>query len=425
MPASDGVDLTYAIGLKPEKAIEYFQSKGYTIGFNWHDVEARAHATAFTVAGVLKLDVLEDVRTSMQKAIENGQTLTQFRRDLTPVLTQKGWLADRAKLVADEDGVLEGKQLTPRRLRTIFETNMQSSYGAGRYAAQMENVEDRPYWTRIAVMDTRTRPAHAALNGLTARYDDPIWQFSYPPDGWGCRCRVRSYSAAQVESKKNTPWSSEGNIETVQQAWGPDDTREVQAFRYNGKLYAPDAGFGHNPGQGWLAGLGQRLMDRSATAAPQLASVAVRETLSEPQLLDAVTGDVRRFVDQSLLRDPVGAFRHVGALSTKSLDGLAARGITPSSAVVSITDSAVSDAPGPLWSALPELLRDPVVVLLDEGELISLIRSGDALHAVRMRTATQATGWEVSLPDKGRSVSDSELSRLKSLTVLEGSTGGL
>lgn len=143
MPASD-VDLSYAIGLKPENAIAYFQSKGYTIGFNWHDVEARAHATAFTVAGVLKLDVLEDVRTSLQGALDNGLTLEQFRRQLSPVLIQKGWLADRAKLVADEDGVLEGKQLTPRRLRTIFETNMQSSYGAGRYAAQMENVAERP-----------------------------------------------------------------------------------------------------------------------------------------------------------------------------------------------------------------------------------------------------------------------------------------
>ncbi|MDX6867438.1 phage minor head protein, partial [Klebsiella pneumoniae] len=121
-----------------------------------------------------------------------------------------------------------------RRLRTIFETNMQSSYGAGRYAQQMENAADRPYWTRVAVMDLRTRPAHAALNGLTARYDDPIWQFAYPPDGWGCRCRVRARSQSDIDGKSISVWSSEGHLETVQQAWGPQDTREVQAFRYNG-----------------------------------------------------------------------------------------------------------------------------------------------------------------------------------------------
>ena len=53
----DSVDLSYAIGLKPAQAIEYFQSKGYNIGFNWHEVEARAHATAFTVAGILRQDI--------------------------------------------------------------------------------------------------------------------------------------------------------------------------------------------------------------------------------------------------------------------------------------------------------------------------------------------------------------------------------
>ncbi|MGK3122903.1 phage minor head protein [Candidatus Pantoea formicae] len=425
MPATDGVDLSYAIGLKPEKAIEYFKSKGYTIGFNWHDVEARAHATAFTVAGVLKLDVLEDVRTAMQGALDNGQTLEQFRRNLTPVLTQKGWLADKAKLVADDDGVLEGKQLTPRRLRTVFETNMQSSYGAGRYAAQMENVEDRPFWTRVAVMDTRTRPAHAALNGLTARYDDPVWQFSYPPDGWGCRCRVRSYSATQIESKNIKTWSSEGHIETIQQAWGPDDTREVQAFRYNGQLYAPDAGFGHNPGQGWLAGLGQRLMDNATTAAPRLAATAVHETLAEPQLREAITGDVSRFVNQSLLREPAGAFRHVGALSTKTLDGLAARGITPPSAIVSITDSAITAAPGPLWSALPESLPSAVAVLLDGEDIVTLMQVDDGLRAVRIRTGSTVTGLELTPDNKGSVVSGAELQRLKTLTLLEGSTDGL
>lgn len=165
-------------------------------------------------------DILQDVRAGLQDSLDNGLTLEQFRRQMTQKLTQKGWLADKAKLVADEDGVLEGKQLTPRRLRTIFETNMQSSYGAGRYAQQMENAADHPYWTRVAVMDLRTRPAHAALNRLTARYDDPIWRFAYPPDGWGCRCRVRARSQSDIDSKSITVWSSEGHLETVQQAWG-------------------------------------------------------------------------------------------------------------------------------------------------------------------------------------------------------------
>ncbi|HDL8234129.1 TPA: minor capsid protein [Yersinia enterocolitica] len=421
----DSVDLSFAIGLKPEKAIEYFQSKGYTVGFNWHDVEARAHATAFTVAGVLRQDVLQDIRGGLQSALDNGLTLEQFRRQLTPTLVQKGWLADRAKLVADEDGVLEGKQLTPRRLRTIFETNMQSSYGAGRYAEQMANAGDRPYWTRIAVMDMRTRPTHAALNGLTARFDDPVWQFAYPPDGWGCRCRVRARTQKDIDTKDITVWSSEGNMEIVQQAWGPKDTREVQAFRYNGQLYAPDAGFGHNPGQGWLSGMGQRLMDKSIAAPPQMAALAVQHTLSEPQLLDAMTGDIRRFVNQSLLRKPSGAYRHAGALSPKAVDALALRGASPSSAVMTITDDAVIAAPGPVWETLPAQLRQPVAVVSDGADLVYVIRQGETLHQVRAVADAGVPGFALQLPDAGDVLTASSLQQLSQLPLIEGSLNGL
>lgn len=421
----ENVDLSYAIGLRPEKAIEYFQSKGYTIGFNWHDVEARAHTTAFTVAGVLRQDVLQDIRSGLQDALDKGLTLEQFRRQLSPTLIQKGWLADRAKLVADEDGVLEGKQLTPRRLRTIFETNMQSAYGAGRYAEQMANASDRPYWTRIAVMDMRTRPAHAALNGLTARFDDPVWQFAYPPDGWGCRCRIRARTQKDIDSKDITVWSSEGNMETVQQAWGPKDTRQVQAFRYNGQLYAPDAGWGHNPGQGWLSGLGQRLMDKSASAPPQMAALAVQHTLSQPQLLDAMTGDIRRFVNQSLLREPAGVFRHVGALSPKTVDALTMRGVSPASAVMTVTDDAVISAPGPVWESLPVQLRQPVAVVSDDDALIYVIRQGNELHQVRAMPGNDVTGFTLQLPDAGDVISPPTLEQLAKLPLIEGSLNGL
>ncbi|EPB3939347.1 phage minor head protein, partial [Yersinia enterocolitica] len=123
--------------------------------------------------------------------------------------------------------VLEGKQLTPRRLKTIFQTNMQSAYNAGRYEEQLANAEFRPYLERVAVTDRLTRPKHATLNGFTARYDDPVWQFMYPPDGWRCRCRVRSRSEADISRYSITVQSSQDRIETVQQAWGPNDTRTV------------------------------------------------------------------------------------------------------------------------------------------------------------------------------------------------------
>ena len=38
--------------------------------------------------------------------------------------------------------------------------------------------------------DSKVRPAHAALNGVTLPPSDPFWQTYYPPNGWNCRCNV-------------------------------------------------------------------------------------------------------------------------------------------------------------------------------------------------------------------------------------------
>jgi len=61
------IDLSYAIGLPPEKAVEYFRGKELAITFDWQEVVGEAHAKAFTVAKAVKLDVLEDIHGMVQK----------------------------------------------------------------------------------------------------------------------------------------------------------------------------------------------------------------------------------------------------------------------------------------------------------------------------------------------------------------------
>lgn len=79
---------------------------------------------------------------------------------------------------------------------------MQTSYMTGRYATQMDNVDNRPYWEYVAVMDSSTRPEHAMLNGMVYRYDDPFWKSFYPPNGCNCRCRVNALSDYRLKQKK-------------------------------------------------------------------------------------------------------------------------------------------------------------------------------------------------------------------------------
>ncbi len=40
--------------------------------------------------------------------------------------------------------------------------------------------------------DERVREDHAKLDGIVRPIDDPFWDTHYPPNGWRCRCTVRS-----------------------------------------------------------------------------------------------------------------------------------------------------------------------------------------------------------------------------------------
>ncbi len=248
------VDLAYAIGLPPRDAIAYLAGKGYQVGFSWTDVWQEAQAKSFTAAGVMKVDVLADLRQGLLDAQKAGLTRADYIDRLKPLLQKKGWWGKDAQ-TDPATGEMTGKGLTPRRLGTIFDTNMQSAYMAGRYKSFVGNVADRPYWMYVAIMDRRTRPAHAALNGRTFRHDDPIWGSIWPPNGFRCRCSVRALSADNLKSRNIDLSSSRGKlseieVETSRRPGAP--LAKVTRFEYApGKYFHPDPGWNYNPGRAW------------------------------------------------------------------------------------------------------------------------------------------------------------------------------
>lgn len=167
-----------------EEAIKYFRAKGFALSpDSFKDVWAAEHVQAFTVARVTAMDVLEDIRDEIQRALDDGIALGEFKKTLRETLTRKGWYAPRG-----EDAVVDGqKRLTPWRLDTIYTTNLQSAYQTGRYSQMIKVADTRPYWRYVAVMDDRTRPSHAAMNGRIFRFDHPFWSSWYPPNGYNCR----------------------------------------------------------------------------------------------------------------------------------------------------------------------------------------------------------------------------------------------
>lgn len=201
------LDMGYVLRLEPELAVDYLKAKGVNITWDWHEQLAEAHARAFTVAKATRAEVLDTLRWATEKAIADGVPERDYIKNLEPMLKELGWWGK----TVDENG--NTVQLgSPRRLKTILRTNKSTAYHAARYASQMANVDEQPYWQYVAVKDSRTRASHLALHGKVYRADDPIWATMYPPNDWGCRCRVRALSEFALKKQGLSVSESAGKI---------------------------------------------------------------------------------------------------------------------------------------------------------------------------------------------------------------------
>jgi SPP1 gp7 family putative phage head morphogenesis protein len=256
-------DVKAVIGLAPADVIAYFQAKKFAITWDWHELLDEQHAQQFTVAKVTKLDVLQSISDALIKAAKQGQTFKQFSADLTPVLQSKGWWGkavdpDTGEITPAHGGTTAPAQLgSARRLWTIYQTNMQSAFMAGRYKTMLAAVDTHPVWRYVAVLDRRTRPDHAALDGRMYRYDDVFWQYYYPPNGYLCRCRAVPVSAAALARESDALRSSDAEPITLRTVTvgGGDNVREAKQASFKsihaGRpiIIRTDPGFAYNVGQ--------------------------------------------------------------------------------------------------------------------------------------------------------------------------------
>ena len=244
--------IKFALGLKPAKAIEWLQAKGVTAE-SYRNLTASEIAKVYTIARITDLDMLNDIKQSMIKAADNGQAFADWRKDILQHLQNKGWLHpnghDGKVIIDPTSGEVFG---APRRLENIYRTNMQTAYSAGQYQAYMANIDSRPYWMYDAVGDHRTRPAHAAMDGLVYRYDDPFWATFYPPNGYRCRCSVIALSERDMQRDgKVLSQSGEHNLVETHKVYNKKgDSYPTIAYKApDGSLHTTDRGFGYNAGR--------------------------------------------------------------------------------------------------------------------------------------------------------------------------------
>lgn len=169
-----------------EDAVDYFGGKAPITASEFYKLEDEYKTLAFTISGYTKAEMLGQFFEELKAAIETGATMEEFRESTNDFLQNNGY-----------------KGLTPFQADNIYRTNTQTAFNVGHYRqmTQPSVLKARPYWQYDAVNDSRTRPSHLAMDGKVFPADSPIWDTWFPPNGFRCRCTVKSLSAQQVKER--------------------------------------------------------------------------------------------------------------------------------------------------------------------------------------------------------------------------------
>ncbi|MBQ7607481.1 MAG: minor capsid protein [Desulfovibrionaceae bacterium] len=255
-----------------DAAIEYWKQKAKLSYEEAKALGEEAMYRAFYVTGLAQHDLVQLVSDGLQQALENGETLTDFKKRITAAIQAQGW--------------------HDYRIENIFRTNMQTAYMAGRYKKMQQVKKSRPYWQYIAVLDKRVRPSHAILHEKVYPADHEFWSTNYPPNGFRCRCTVRTLSEHQVQTQGLT-------VETEM----PKDgvwTDPKTGMEYFVHFPGADKGFNNNPGKDWYkAGL-----DLQKLSADQLEAKPKKEPVTQKKLqadIEAIDGLIGYTTDQDTI----------------------------------------------------------------------------------------------------------------------------
>jgi hypothetical protein len=184
--------------------IAFFRNKLNLPSETWRDIQRAANDRAFMVAGAMKADLLADLRKAVDQAVQGG-SIGEFRKQFADIVAKHGWTGWTG------EGTKAGEAW---RTRVIYQTNITAAYAAGRRAQLLdpELLSRRPFWRYVHNDSvTHPRPLHKQWGDmrLTLRHDDPFWETHFPPNGWGCKCRVVAVAAPGPDDATAPPdgWS--------------------------------------------------------------------------------------------------------------------------------------------------------------------------------------------------------------------------
>ncbi|WP_163833275.1 phage head morphogenesis protein [Spartinivicinus ruber] len=222
------------------EALSYFRDKGIKISWDYREVWKAEHTHAFTVSKAMCQDVLLEIKAAVDKALTEGIPFETFQKELMPFLQRRGWVG--IKIQPDGTRVELG---SPRRLKIIYDTNMRVSRAAGQWARMQRTKKVMPYLLYSLGPSKEHRLQHERWAGLVLPIDDVFWNTHFPPNGWGCKCRVRQVTKREATRRGLSPLPEINPVRWTNQYTGRTEMVPEGI----------DPGWNYNPGQSrsqWL-----------------------------------------------------------------------------------------------------------------------------------------------------------------------------
>lgn len=177
-----------------KEAVDYIKQKINLPTKRWNDLKGAMHTRAFTVAGAMRADILLDFRKAVERAIEKGDTLQDFRDNFYNIASK--WRAS--------DPSFDEKMQRPKygawRSKVIYQTNVITAAAAAqeRQARALPDVFTHAKY--VCMMLPGSREEHKAWNGTVLPVNDPWWEKHSPPNGFGCLCQKEFISKYEMDS---------------------------------------------------------------------------------------------------------------------------------------------------------------------------------------------------------------------------------
>lgn len=195
----------------PDEIVNYLKNKGLKSTFSYKELQKEAHYKAFTVAKVMRTDLLSDIHESLLDSLKTGKNFEAWKKSIIPTLEKKGWWGTQ-EITNPKTGEIKKVIINSNRLKTIYDTNMRVAYQKQRYEEMMK-LPSSTYWMYRSALLENTRDSHRKLHGSVFHRDHEFWQENYPPNDWNCKCTVTAHSKKDIDKRGLTP--IEGKIESI------------------------------------------------------------------------------------------------------------------------------------------------------------------------------------------------------------------